>query len=67
MRETEIQTMQRKVRILNTVGHATHFKSIHVLFLLQNIFVFLKKILAAGQARERSRYSGSPKEGKAIV
>lgn len=39
VRETEIQTIQRKVRILNTVRHGTHFKRIHVVFLLQNVFV----------------------------
>lgn len=40
MRETEIQTIQKKVRILNTVGHGTHFSRIHVVFLLQKVSVF---------------------------
>lgn len=40
VRETEIQTIQKKVRILNAVGHGTHFSRIHVVFLLQKVSVF---------------------------
>lgn len=67
VRETEIQTIQRKVRTLKTVCHGSHFKRIHVVFWLQNVFVYLfLYFLAAGQAGERSRYSSSPEEGKAV-
>lgn len=56
VRETEIQTIQKKVRILNTVSHETHFSRIHVVFLLQKVSVlFFCVFLAAGQAGERSR------------
>lgn len=41
VRETEIQTIQRKVRTPNAVCHGTHFKSIRGVILLKNVPVFL--------------------------
>lgn len=51
MRETEIQTIQKKVRILNAVGDGTHFSRILVVFLLQKVSVFFNFFFGSRTSR----------------